>query len=120
MTTLWPSTVPSRSEMMRAIPSVGPPAGKGTITLIGRFGYVESWACARPMRCSAQPAHSDAASRALNIMSAPEVRNTYLVIDPVQAPPLRHAFELVNTAILEADSRLRHQILDRARDQDFA
>ena len=42
------------------------------------------------------------------------------MIDPVQAPPLRHAFELVNAAILEADSRLRHQILDRARDQDFA
>ena len=42
------------------------------------------------------------------------------MFDPVQAPPLRHAFELVNAAILEADSRLRHQILDRARDQDFA
>jgi hypothetical protein len=39
---------------------------------------------------------------------------------PIQTPPLRHAFELVNAAILEADSRLRHQILDRARDQDFA
>src|SRR3981189_1068500 len=43
-----------------------------------------------------------------------------LVFDPVQAPSLRYAFELVNAAILEADSRLRHQILDRARDQDFA
>ena len=43
-----------------------------------------------------------------------------LMFDPVQAPSLRHAFELVNAAILEADSRLRHQILDRARDQDFA
>ena len=32
----------------------------------------------------------------------------------------RHAFELVNAVILEADSRLRHQILDRARDKDFA
>src|SRR5215470_13437992 len=42
------------------------------------------------------------------------------MIDPVQAPPLRHAFELVNASILEANSRLRHQILDRARDQDFA
>ena len=42
------------------------------------------------------------------------------MFDPVQAPSLRHAFELVNTAIFEADSRLRHQILDRARDQDFA
>src|SRR4029453_6608142 len=42
-----------------------------------------------------------------------------LTIDPVQAPSLRHAFELVNAAILEADFRLRHQILDRARDQDF-
>jgi hypothetical protein len=42
------------------------------------------------------------------------------MFDPVQAPPLRHAFELVNAAILEADSRLRHQILARARDQDFA
>src|SRR5579864_8786604 len=43
-----------------------------------------------------------------------------LVFDPVQAPSLRHAFELVNAAILEADHGLRHQILDRARDQDFA
>jgi hypothetical protein len=43
-----------------------------------------------------------------------------LTFDPVQAPSLRHAFELVNAAILEADSRLRHQILDRARDEDFA
>ena len=42
------------------------------------------------------------------------------MFDPVQAPSLRHAFELVNAAILEADSRLRHQVLDRARDQDFA
>jgi hypothetical protein len=43
-----------------------------------------------------------------------------LMFDPVQAPPLRHAFELANAAILEADSRLQHQILDRARDQDLA
>ena len=42
------------------------------------------------------------------------------MFDPVQAPSLRHAFELVNAAILEADSRLRHQILDSTRDQDFA
>jgi hypothetical protein len=42
------------------------------------------------------------------------------MLHPVQAPPLRHAFELVNAAVLEADLRLRHQILDRARDQDFA
>ena len=37
-----------------------------------------------------------------------------LLFDPVQAPPLRHAFELVSAAIPKADSRLRHQILDRA------
>ena len=42
------------------------------------------------------------------------------MFDAVQAPSLRHAFELVNAVILEADSRLRHQILDRARDKDFA
>ena len=42
------------------------------------------------------------------------------MFDPVQAPSLRHAFQSMNAAILEADSRLRHQILDRARDQDFA
>jgi hypothetical protein len=29
-----------------------------------------------------------------------------LMFDPVQAPPLRHAFESVNAAILKADSRL--------------
>ena len=43
-----------------------------------------------------------------------------LMFDPVQAPPLRHAFESVNAAILKADSGLRHPILDRARNQDFA
>jgi hypothetical protein len=42
------------------------------------------------------------------------------MFDPVQPPPLGHAFESVNATILKADSRLRHQILDRARDQDFA
>ena len=42
------------------------------------------------------------------------------MFDPVQPPPLRHAFESVNAAILKADSRLRHQILNRARNQDFA
>ena len=42
------------------------------------------------------------------------------MFDPVQAPPLGHAFESVNAAILKADSRLRHQILDRARNQDFS
>jgi hypothetical protein len=42
-----------------------------------------------------------------------------LLFDPVQAPPLAHPFESVNAAILKADSRLRHQILDRARNQDF-
>jgi hypothetical protein len=42
-----------------------------------------------------------------------------LLFDPVQAPPLGHAFESVSAAILKADSRLRHQILDRARNQDF-
>ena len=41
------------------------------------------------------------------------------MFSPVQAPSLWHASELVNAAILEADSRLRHQILYRARDQDF-
>ena len=48
------------------------------------------------------------------------LQDTFLRFDPVQAPPLRHAFESVNAAILKADSRLRHQILDRARNQDFA
>src|SRR3979490_2583164 len=43
-----------------------------------------------------------------------------LTIDPVQAPPLRHAFELVTASLLEADFRRRRQILDRTRDQDFA
>jgi hypothetical protein len=39
---------------------------------------------------------------------------------PVQAPSLRHALELVNAAIAKSDFRLRHQVPDRARDQDFA
>src|SRR5271154_6271559 len=44
----------------------------------------------------------------------------FLMFDPVQAPPLGHSFESMNAAILKADSRLRHQILDRARNQNFA
>ena len=31
-----------------------------------------------------------------------------LLFDPVQAPPLWHAFESMNAAIHKADSRLRH------------
>src|SRR4051812_30757047 len=42
------------------------------------------------------------------------------LFDPVQPPSPRHALELVNAAILEANSGLRHQIRDRARDQNFA
>src|ERR1700742_4787382 len=42
------------------------------------------------------------------------------MLDLVQAPSLRHAPELVKAAIPEADLRLRHQLLDRARDQHFA
>ena len=42
------------------------------------------------------------------------------MFDPVQAPPLGHAFELVNAAILKADSRLQHQILQRAADVQCA
>ena len=42
------------------------------------------------------------------------------MFDPVQAPPLWNAFKSVNTGNIKADSRLRHQILDRARNQDFA
>jgi hypothetical protein len=42
------------------------------------------------------------------------------MFDPIQAPPLRHAIELVSAVIPEADFGLRHPILDRARDEDFA
>ena len=48
----------------------------------------------------------------------PLMQNTFLqdtlMFDPVQAPSFRYAFEPMNAAILEADSRLRHQILDCA------
>jgi hypothetical protein len=39
---------------------------------------------------------------------------TNLMFDPVQTPSLGHAFKLVSAAIPEADSRPRHQVLDRA------
>ena len=52
--------------------------------------------------------------------AAASARATSLTFDPVQPPSPRHALELVNAAILEANFGLRHQILDRARDQDFA
>jgi hypothetical protein len=44
---------------------------------------------------------------------------TPFTVRPGTSAPLGHAFESVNAAILKADSRLRHQILDRARNQDF-
>src|ERR1700742_2178760 len=47
-------------------------------------------------------------------------QHTSSMFDPVQAPSLGYAFEMGHAAILEADFGLRHQILDRARDQDFA
>src|ERR1700759_952946 len=47
------------------------------------------------------------------------VKSTLLMFDPIQAPPLRHAFELVNATILEADRGFRHEVLNRARHQDF-
>ena len=42
------------------------------------------------------------------------------MFDPVQAPSFRHALEVVNAAIPEAEFRLRRQILDCTRDQNFA
>src|SRR5436190_5371313 len=39
MTMLCPSVVDIRWPRMRAIVSVGPPAAKGTVTVIGRDGY---------------------------------------------------------------------------------
>ena len=37
-TTGWPSDFDMRSHMIRAMVSVGPPAAKGTVTVIGRCG----------------------------------------------------------------------------------
>jgi hypothetical protein len=50
----------------------------------------------------------------VNVGDLKHVRHLDLMFDPVQAPSLRHAFELVNAAVLETDFRLRHQVLDRA------
>src|SRR5262245_21951831 len=66
MTMVWPSTAPSRSEMMRAMPSVGPPGGNGTMILIGCLAG-QAWACsglaARPATRSAAAAHSAVSSK---------------------------------------------------------
>ena len=37
-TTVWPSGARMRSAMMRAVVSVEPPGGKGTISVTGRVG----------------------------------------------------------------------------------
>src|SRR5919197_1991522 len=42
------------------------------------------------------------------------------VLDGVQAPLARDALELVGAALLEADPRAGHQVLNRARDQHLA
>ena len=38
ITICWPSSLAMRSPTMRAITSVGPPAAKGTIRLMGLLG----------------------------------------------------------------------------------
>jgi hypothetical protein len=38
ITMVWPSTLPICSATMRATTSLGPPAGNGTTTVIGRAG----------------------------------------------------------------------------------
>src|SRR4051812_43030463 len=53
----------------------------------------------------------DASSRAARVTGS--------MFDPEQAPSPRHALELVDAAVLEADFGLQHQFPDRARDQDF-
>jgi hypothetical protein len=69
-----------------------------------------------PQRPAVRHADSAACSRTIEPIAKPmsTFAGHLLVFDPVQAPPLRHAFEPVNAAILEADSRLRHQVLDGA------
>ena len=44
MRTVWPKAAPMRSERRRAITSVGPPAAKSTISVIGRDGYLSIFA----------------------------------------------------------------------------
>src|SRR5436190_14201595 len=46
MMNCWPSSLPMRSPTMRAIRSVGPPAAKGTMMVIGLLG--QACAEARP------------------------------------------------------------------------
>ena len=48
ITTGCPSGARMRSAMMRAVVSVEPPGGKGTISVIGRIG--KFWAAATPER----------------------------------------------------------------------
>src|SRR5512139_3605898 len=61
MTMVCPSTAPSRSEMMRAMPSVGPPGGNGTTILTGCLPG-QAWACSGLAANMAPAAHSAAAS----------------------------------------------------------
>ena len=56
MTTDWPSDVRMRSPRMRASVSVGPPAGNGTIIVIGRDGKVCAWTGATPPTAMAKAA----------------------------------------------------------------
>src|SRR5580693_5836110 len=38
-TTTWPTRLPNSCAVIRAMVSIGPPGGNGTIILIGRSGY---------------------------------------------------------------------------------
>src|SRR5271168_3042876 len=62
MTTFWPRVAAKLRPTIRAMVSIGPPAGVGTIILIGRLGYV--WATAPgTISPSAPPAINTIVSR---------------------------------------------------------
>src|SRR5580704_5481455 len=66
-TTTWPTRLVSSCAVIRAMVSIGPPGGNGTIILIGRFGY---FCCARTGKIFGNPIAAPAiAERTLRLVA---------------------------------------------------
>src|ERR1700688_1218091 len=90
-TTTWPTRLVISCAVIRAMVSIGPPGGNGTIILIGRSGYF-CCAKARPMAGNpiAAPAIAERTLRLVAMTIPPEIfkRGRPTDLTPTGAAPL--------------------------------
>ncbi|MNT35589.1 hypothetical protein D3C86_1615820 [compost metagenome] len=65
----WPTSRPTRSAMLRASASVGPPAANGTIHVIGLAGQFWAWADTAVSRAAAASAPRTKAGKHCMVVS---------------------------------------------------